>query len=75
MYLLYARVELKALHRGLGLYKTFGLNIWEPYWFIDTNIQNCKFQQPAYYHFSVVTFSNSVTHILALVGISQMEWS
>ena len=42
-------------------------------WFIDTNnpwVPHCKFQQPDYYDFSAVTFSNYTHTGKALVGIS-----
>ena len=51
--------------------KKFGLSIWVPYWFIDTNIRHCKFQQPGYYDFNAVTFSNYITHTgKPVVGVS-----
>ena len=36
------------------------LTIW-----IHFRLQYCKFQQPGYYDFSAVTFSNYITHILS----------
>ena len=49
--------------------KKFGLSIWMPYWFIDTNTQHYKFQQPGYYDFNTVIFSNYITHILGISPI------
>ena len=38
------------------------------------NIQHYKFQQPGYYDFSAVTFSNYITHTrIPLVGISPIR--
>ena len=50
----------------------FGLSIWVPV-LIDTNIplvQQCKFQQPGYYDFSAVIFSNYTYTGKPFVGIS-----
>ena len=40
-----------------------------PYWFIHTNIQHYKFQQPGNYDFSEVTFSSYIAHILGKLAL------
>ena len=45
-----------------------------PYWFINTNLQHYKFQQPGY-DFNAATFSNYITHSgngIFLIGMELM---
>ena len=55
------------------LFKKFGLSIWVPYLFIDTDIQHYKFQQPGYYDFHAVTFSNYIAHILGNLWLEFLQ--
>ena len=53
---------LKTVYKPCS--KKSGLSIWVPHWFINMNIQHCKFQEPDCYDFRAMTFSNYITHIL-----------
>ena len=62
---------------GISLFRNLVLKGLGSVFGFDTNVQHYKFQQPGYYDFSAVNFSNYITHILGNPSLEflQLEWS